>query len=397
MTHFPFPHALPSDPEERRLVRWRLVIGHEAQEPLGITLDPTAQAMDQALRALYEPGDDGGERRGSLAGSSPQVARWLGDIRTYFPSSVVRVMQQDALHRLGLRRMLLEPELLAAVEPDVHLVATLLSLGGVLPERTRETARLVVRRVVEDIERRLREPLHQAVRGALGRAARTRRPRPAEIDWPRTIHANLRHYQPAQRTIVPETLHGTARRRRALREVVLLVDQSGSMASSVVYAGVLGAALASLPALATRLVVFDTAVADLTAELRDPVDLLFGVQLGGGTDIHLALGYAQNAIRRPEDTVLVLVSDLFEGGDREGMLDRAASLVGAGVQVIALLALSDDGAPSYDARNAAALTALGIPCFACTPDLFPELMAAALERRDVAAWAAAHDVVVARG
>ncbi len=399
MTHFPFPHALPTDPEERRLHRWRLVLGGEAQECMGVALDPAATAMDRALRALYEAGEGGardGDRRGGLAASSPQVARWLGDIRTYFPSSVVRVMQRDALERLGLRRMLLEPELLASVEVDVHLVATLLSLGRVLPERTKETARLVVRRVVEEIERRLREPLQQAVRGALSRATRTRRPRPAEIDWHRTIRANLKHYQAAQRTIVPETIHGTARRRRALRDVVLLVDQSGSMATSVVYAGVLGAALASLPALATRMVVFDTAVVDLTDTLGDPVELLFGVQLGGGTDIHRALGYAQTVVRRPEDTVLVLITDLYGGGDRDGMLERAAALVGAGVQVVVLLALSDEGAPSFDARNAAALAAMGVPCFACTPDLFPELMAAALERRDVAAWAAEREIVVAR-
>jgi Mg-chelatase subunit ChlD len=396
MTHFPFPHALSKDPEERRLVRWRLVLGGEAQEPIGVGLDPAAMAMDHALRALYEPGEEGAERRGGLAASSPHVARWLGDIRTYFPASVVRVMQQDALERLGLQRMLLEPELLAAVEADVHLVATLLSLGRVLPERTKETARLVVRRVVEEIQRQLREPLHQAVRGALSRAARTRRPRPAEIDWPRTIRANLRHYQPAQGTIIPESLHGTARRRRALRDVVLLVDQSGSMASSVVYAGVLGAALASLPALATRIVAFDTAVIDLTEALSDPVELLFGVQLGGGTDIHQALVYAQGLVRRPDDTVLVLLSDLYEGGDRDAMLERAAALVGAGVQVIVLLALSDEGAPSFDARNAAALAAMGVPCFACTPDLFPELMAAALERRDVATWAAEREIAVTR-
>jgi len=395
VTHFPFPHALSRDPEERRMVRWRLVLGGEADAAMHVPLDPAAAAIDRALRALYEPGDDA-ERRGGLAASSPNVARWLGDIRGYFPASVVRVMQRDALERLGLKRMLLEPELLAAVEADVHLVATLLALGRVLPERTKETARLVVRRVVDEIERRLRDPLQQAVRGALSRAARTRRPRPAEIDWPRTIRANLRHYQPAQHAIVPETIHGTARRRRALRDVVLLVDQSGSMAPSVVYAGVLGAALASLPALRTRVVAFDTAVVDLTEALGDPVELLFGVQLGGGTDIERALGYAQGLVRRPDDTVLVLISDLYEGGDRDAMLERAAALVGAGVRVIALLALSDEGAPSFDARNAAALAALGVPCFACTPDLFPELMAAALERRDVAAWAAERDIAVAR-
>jgi len=292
--------------------------------------------------------------------------------------------------------MLLEPELLSAVEPDVHLVATLLSLGGVLPARTKETARVVVRRVVEDLERRLANPLRQAVTGALNRASRTRRPRPSDIDWHRTIRANLRHFQPAQRTIVPETLIGHTRRRSSLRDVILLVDQSGSMASSVVYSGVLGATLASLRAVRTHMVAFDTSVVDLTAQLTDPVELLFGVQLGGGTDIHRALGYAQGLVRAPHDTILVLISDLYEGGDRAGMLERAAALVGAGVQVIALLALSDQGAPSFDAHTAQAFASLGIPCFACTPDAFPELMASAIQRADVGAWAAARGYTVAR-
>jgi Mg-chelatase subunit ChlD len=378
-----------------------MVIGAEAAAATGVTLDANALAVDRALAALYETGGEGGTdgpggRRGGLGASSPGVARWLGDIRTFFPASVVRVMQQDALERLGLRRMLLEPELLAAVEPDVHLVATLLSLGGVMPARTKETARVVVRRVVEELERRLASPLRQAVVGALNRAARTRRPRAAEIDWHRTIRANLRHYQPEQRTVVPETLVGYARRRNSLRDVILLVDQSGSMASSVVYSGVLGAVLASVRAVRTSMVVFDTSVVDLTAELADPVELRCGVQLGGGTDINRALAYAQGLVRAPHETILVLVSDLYEGGDREAMLARAAALVGAGVQLVALLALSDAGAPSFDPRTAGALAALGVPCFACTPDAFPELMAAAIQRVDVGAWAAAKGFAVAR-
>jgi Mg-chelatase subunit ChlD len=372
------------------------MLGAEADASLGVSLSAEAMAIDRALAALYGEADGASERRAGLGASSPNVARWLGDIRTYFPAAVVRVMQRDAMERLGLKRMLLEPELLAAVEPDVHLVATLLSLGGVMPARTRETARVVVRRVVDDLERRLASPLRQAVTGALNRATRTRRPRPADIDWHRTIRANLRHYQPAQRTVVPETLIGHARRRSTLRDVILLVDQSGSMASSVVYSGVLGAVLASLRAVRTRMVAFDTAVVDLSEQLADPVELLFGVQLGGGTDIHRALGYAQGLVRAPQDTILVLISDLYEGGDRAGMLERAAALVSAGVQVIALLALSDAGAPSYDARTAGAFAALGIPCFACTPDAFPELMAAAIQRTDVAAWAAARGYAVAR-
>jgi Mg-chelatase subunit ChlD len=306
-------------------------------------------------------------------------------------------MQQDALERLGLRQMLLQPELQEAVEPDVHLVATLLSLRNVMPNKTKETARLVVRKVVEELERRLANPLRQAVLGSLNRASRNRRPRYNEIDWQRTIRANLKHYQPDYRTIIPEMRIGYGRKRNSLREIILCVDQSGSMAASVVYAGVFGAVLASLPAVRTHVVVFDTSVVDLTAELHDPVELLFGVQLGGGTDINQALGYCQGLVRQPHDTILVLISDLYEGGNRAEMLKRAAALAGAGVQMVALLALSDDGAPSYDHGVAAALAGLGVPAFACTPDLFPELMAAAIGRADLAQWAAGQDIVAARG
>jgi Mg-chelatase subunit ChlD len=370
--------------------RWRLVLGGEA-EGLGTPAGADA-GMDAALAALY----DGGPRAGGLESSAPRVARWLGDIRTYFPSSVVRVMQTDAIDRLNLKRLLLEPEVLEAVEPDVHLVSTLLSLNAVLPEETRQTARLVVRRVVEDLERRLAQRTRQALSGALDRAARNRRPRHNEIDWDKTVRANLRHWQPAHRTVIPETLVGYGRRQQAVqRDIVLCVDQSGSMAASVVFAGVFGAVLASIRAVRTQLVVFDTKVVDLTDHLHDPVELLFATQLGGGTDINQALAYCQSTLTRPTDTVLVLISDLVEGGSRDDMLARAAGLVAAGVQVIALLALSDDGAPAYDHDNAGALAALGIPAFACTPDLFPELMAAAIERRDIAQWAAAHDVLVA--
>ena len=248
--------------------RWRLVLGGRGRGHWA-SWAVTDAAMDAALAALYEAGggggDPGGLRSGGLERSAPRVARWLGDIRTYFPSTVVRVMQTDAIERLNLRQLLLEPEVLEAVEPDVHLVSTLLALNSVLPEETRQTARLVVRKVVDDLERRLAQRTRQAVSGALDRAARNRRPRHNEIDWDKTVRANLRHWQPAHRTVIPETLIGYGRRQQAVqRDIVLCVDQSGSMAASVVFAGVFGAVLAGLRAVRTQLVVFDTAVVDLT-------------------------------------------------------------------------------------------------------------------------------------
>ncbi|WIG58066.1 MAG: Mg-chelatase subunit ChlD [Ktedonobacterales bacterium] len=348
-------------------------------------------AMDDALAALYDE-----ERSAGLGGSSPRVARWLGDIRQYFPTSAVRVMQKDALERLNLTQMLMEPELLQTVEADVHLVATLLSLSKVMPDKTKDTARQVVRKVVEELERKLANPLLQAVRGSLNRATRTSRPRAGEIDWDRTIRANLKNYLPDRQTIIAEKLVGYGHKRSSLRDVVLCVDQSGSMATSVVYSGIFGAVLASIRAIATRMVVFDTAVVDLTDDLHDPVDLLFGTQLGGGTDINRALAYCQQIITRPAQTILVLITDLYEGGNEKEMLKRAADLIGGGVKMVCLLALNDQGTPSFDSGNAAKLANMGCATFSCTPDLFPDLMAAAIQRRDLALWAAHNDIVTVR-
>jgi hypothetical protein len=385
------------DDEERRR-RWRLVLGAPSEVGLGVRLGDRDRSMDQAMAAVYDRDPaDGAPRRGGLGASAPNVSRWLGDIRQFFPTSVVRILQRDAMERLDLRRLLLEPELLEQVEPDVHLVANLIALASVMPNKTRETARLVIRKCVDDLQKRLEAPMRQAVTGALNRGAINRRPRHAEIDWPRTIRANLRHYQASLGTIIPETRIGFGRKRSSLKDIILCIDQSGSMASSVVYSGIFGAVLATLPAVSTRIVVFDTAVVDLTDKLHDPVEVLFGTQLGGGTDIHRALTYCQGLVRRPADTVLVLISDLIEGGLRDNLLRRAASLISSGVTLVTLLALSDDGAPAYDHENAQGLTALGSPAFACTPDLFPSLMAAALTKRPLASWAAENGVVATRG
>ncbi|GEQ75864.1 VWA domain-containing protein [Comamonas testosteroni] len=371
-----------------RLQRWRMVLGSPADASCG-GVTGRLQEMDQALAALYEEDSKLASRKGGRGNSSPSVSRWLGDIRKYFPSQVVQVMQRDAMERLNLRELLLQPEMLENVQPDVHLVADLISLGSVIPQNTKATARLVVRKVVDELMKKLEEPMRSAVAGALDRSQRNRRPRHAEIDWNRTIRANLRHWQPEYKTIVPETLIGYGRKaRRPQREVILCIDQSGSMANSVVYSSIFGAVMASLPAVTTKLVVFDTAVVDLTEKLDDPVDVLFGVQLGGGTDINGAVGYCQGLISEPRNSILVLISDLYEGGVESGLLRRANELVEAGVQFITLLALSDEGAPAYDAELAAKLAALGVPSFACTPDAFPQLMAAAIRRDDVAAWAA---------
>lgn len=399
-----------SEAERRR--RWRLVLGGAADDATapnssvgagdgdaagdgdggageqagGDRLTGDDVRIDAALGALYDREQTdrgrraGGSRAGGLGRSKPGVVRWLGDIRTYFPTPVVQVLQRDAVERLDLRQMLLEPELLGSVEPDIGLVTMLVELNRVLPEETRATARQVIASVFAEIEQRLTDQTRQAVRGALARATRTRRPRPGDIDWPHTIQANLRHWLPEHRTLVPEQLIGHGRRQQNLaRDVVIAVDQSGSMADSVVYASLFAGVLARLPTLRTTFLAFDTSITDLTAFLHDPVEVLFGVQLGGGTDIAAALTHCTRVIERPRRSVLFLISDLFEGGNGALMRQRVGELVGSGVTVVVLLALSDEGTPAYDHEQAAALVALGATVMSTTPDRFPDVLARALE------------------
>jgi Mg-chelatase subunit ChlD len=386
-------------PTPERDRRWRLVLGAGEEE-----LAERDRRMSLALSALYGVGE-GGSRdgaakgRGGLGKSAPNVSRWLGDIREFFPAPVVQLVQKDAFDRLGLRQMLIEPEFLAAVEADVNLVADLISLRNVMPEKSKETARQVVAKVVAQLMEKLERRTAEALRGAQNRSRRTRRPRHADIDWPRTIRLNLHTWRPEMNTIIPERLAGFRRHQRRivdLDEVVLCVDQSGSMGTSVVYSSIFAAVMASLPVVKTKLVCFDTAVLDLTDELSDPIEVLFGVQLGGGTDINQAVAYCERKIERPSKAHFVLISDLYEGGLSDEFVARMARMIAIGVNVIVLLALTDQGRPAYDANMGARLAALGAPVFACTPDQFPGLMAAALRREDIQAWAASEDIKTLR-
>ncbi len=358
--------------------RWRLLLGEDADDFVDIPLDEEQMKLDKALSDLYDANLD---QSGGLAASKPHVGRWLGDIRKYFPKSVVRIMQKDAMERLHLDQLLLEPEILEELEPDVELVATILGLKNVIPSKTRATARKVVNQVVSKLQKRLKMPTYKALRGALNRSVRNRRPKAAEIHWHRTILKNLKHYQKQYNTIIPEQLHGYGRKSGKLKHVILCLDQSGSMSTSVVYASIFGAVMASIGAIKTTMLTFDTSVADLTEQLRDPVELLFGVNLGGGTDINQALAYVDNIVDKPQDTILILISDLMEGGDLNQMLGRAGKLKKDGVNMICLLALNDTGKPQFSSSNAASFAAMGIPSFACTPDQFPDLMADALQGR----------------
>lgn len=389
--------------DEESVQRWRLILGAAAEDKLraavgaggeGGLLDEEQLLMDEALAAIYDgttgavggtDGGSGGSRSAGLGGSAPKLAKWLGDIRSFFPPDIVSVIQADAVQRKGLTRLLFEPELLSQVKPDIGMVATLMTLRGQIPERTKDTARALVREVVDEIVKRLGDELARAVTGALNRRRHSPLPSLSGLDWDRTIRRNLKHYDTERRLLIPEKVYFFDRMRKSKEWTVILdIDQSGSMANSVIYASIVGSIFASMPSLDTRVVAFDTEVVDLTeACANDPVDLLFGIQLGGGTDINKSLAYCEPFVTEPRKTIFLLVSDLYEGGNRTAMIRRLRDMHESGVRTICLLALSDDGLPVYDEEVARKLSALGIPCFGCSPDRLPELIEGALKGHDL--------------
>jgi hypothetical protein len=379
-----------------RYTRWRLVLGREADQGLckmagrGCLLSGDEANLDEALGQIY--GSEGEsasseapkKRSAGLGGSAPRLAKWLGDIRSYFDKDVVAVIQKDAIERKGLRQLLFEPETLGQVTPNIEMVGTLLSLKNMIPDRAKEAARDIVRAVVEEIMKRLRGGLEQAVRGALDRSRHSPMRCLPNMDWARTIRRNLKNYDKERKVVVPESFHFFARQhRRKEWNVIVCMDQSGSMADSVVYGGVTGAIFASMPALETHVVVFDTEVVDLTEKCHDPVDLLFGVQLGGGTDINRAVAYCQGLIHDPRKTLFVLITDLFEGGNARELVRRMEEMTASGVRAVCLLALSDSGVPCHDEGLARRFAEVKVPSFGCTPKMLPALLEGALKGQDL--------------
>jgi len=261
----------------------------------------------------------------------------------------------------------------------------LMALKGHIPAKSKEAARQLVQAVVDDIMKRLEQDLRRAVTGALNKKAHTPIPNLPGTDWKRTINRNLKNYDKKTNRIIPEKFYFFERTRKSREWTVILdIDQSGSMADSIIYSSVMGSIFASMPALDTRIVAFDTDVVDLTEVCKnDPVDMLFGVQLGGGTDINKSVKYCSQFIREPKKTMFILISDLYEGGVEAGLLRQLEEMRESGVKALVLLALSDSGTPQYDEALGKKIAALGIPSFACSPDKLPELVEGALKGFDL--------------
>jgi VWA domain containing CoxE-like protein len=385
------------DADRDALLRWRLALGPKAESvsprfglgALGggagagdLGVEPGRLGdLDDALSFVYEE-----EKSANLARSRPYIPKWLASLREFFRHDVVALVQKDAIEKKGLTQLLFEPETLPLLEKNVELVATLLSAKGLIPDRARETARRIVREVVEEVRKKLESEMRTAILGVVRRDRTSPIKVLRNVDWKRTIRSNLKGWDRERRRIVPDRFYFWANQRKHHEwDVAILVDQSGSMAESVVYSSIMAAIFASIDVLRTRLLFFDTEVVDVTPLLVDPVDVLFTAQLGGGTDINRAVAYAQQAfIERPEKTLFLLISDLYEGGNREELLGRMRQLVDAKVKVLCLLALSDGGKPSYDHENAKALGEMGIPCFGCTPRLLSRVVERVMKGEDLA-------------
>jgi hypothetical protein len=382
------------DPADREaLLRWRLAIGPAAERvsapfsldalrslAASLDIDPSRVGdLDGALSFVYD------EKGAGLGPSRPRLPEWLGALREFFRHDVIALVQKDAIEKKGLTQLLFEPETLPFLEKNVELVATLLSARGLVPDQAREAARAIVREVVEEVRKKLEIEVRTAVLGAVRRDRTSPLRIARNIDWRRTIRQNLKGWDGERRRLVPERFHFWAnQRKRHEWDVAILVDQSGSMAESVVYSSIMAAIFASIDVLRTRLLFFDTEIVDVTPLLDDPVEVLFTSQLGGGTDIHRAVAYAQeHFIERPDKTLLLLVSDLYEGGDQAGLVARMRQLVDSRVKVVCLLALSDTGRPAYDHQMAARLAEMKIPCFGCTPKLLPPVIDRVMRGQDL--------------
>jgi Mg-chelatase subunit ChlD len=362
-------------------LRWRLVLGRYAGRRLQPEMDGLAQRRERALDYLYGReyagrgvrGRDGGASArgvgpGSLDPSQLTVPRWLAETRELFPRETLETIERHALERYGLHQLVTDKATLEKLEPNEHLLATLLAFKGQMKGEVLEAARRLVKKIVDQLRERLAREVRAALAGRLDRFRRSPLAVAQNFDWRGTLRANLKHWQPDRQRLVIERALFHARTRRQLPwRIVLVVDQSGSMIGSVIHSAVLASILAGLPSLDVRLLVFDTAVVDLSSQVNDPVEVLMSVQLGGGTDIGRALGQAERLIELPQRTVLVLVTDFCEGAPPQRMFQVTKRLHDAGVTLIGLTALDPEAQPVYDEGLAGRMAALGMDVLAATP------------------------------
>lgn len=353
------------------LERWRLMLGEAAESACG-SLSEQALAADQALNWLYDRDSDRNERderSAALGNSMLSTPDWINNIHMLFPQEVIERLERDAVERFGIDEVVTNLEVLERIEPSESLLRAVLHTKHLMNPQVLAAARKLVAAVVSRIMENLQTEVRQAFSGTRDRRRRSKTKIASNFDFKKTVIGNLHRWHPErQRLYIERPIFNSCRLRHATPwEIVLLIDQSGSMVSSVIHSAVMAACLWNLPGVRTRLVAFDTAVVDLTEDVSDPVELLMKVQLGGGTDIAKAVAYAQGLINNPERSVLVLVSDFYEGGNEYELVRRVKTLAEAGTRVLGLAALDSTANPAYDRAMAERLVAAGAQVGAMTP------------------------------
>ncbi|EKT65974.1 VWA domain-containing protein [Providencia alcalifaciens] len=374
--------------EEYQLAkRWRLILGQYADNALGqAALNADELKIERSLDFLYRREyqrrglrQEGG-RHGSLDASQLTAVNWLNQARKLFPNSTFERMQSQALERYEISSLLKSPQALNAMEPTKALAKSLLSLRGKMSEETRDAVKNIIRKVVDDILSQMRHQFRQALTGRRNRFKRSLIPNSRNFDWRATIAANLKNYDQQNQRLMIKTPYFNARQQQHLPwDVILCVDQSGSMASSIMYAAVCASILAALPTVRVSLIVFDTQVVDLSHLAHDPVEVLMTVQLGGGTDIAKAMHYCESLIRNPKRTVISLISDFEEGGALNHLLNCTERLHSQQVKLLGLAALDDEALPVYDTEIAQKLADRGMSVAALTPEHFAHWLAEVMQ------------------
>ena len=362
------------------LNRWRLVLGKNAGQQLSLTGSRLLR-MDDALDFLYgrERGEDVRDPQGGPGDSQPTVAHWLSEVRTLFPQETAEILQRHALDRYQLTELLSDREVLDRMEPNQALLETVLSLKHMMKGPVLDAARHIVQKVAAQLTEKMRQEIQRSALGKLDRSSRSNVRSLRNLDIRRTIRKNLAHYDMETRRLVLEQVYFNGRIKRYNPwRVVLAVDESGSMLSSVIHSAVMAGIFAKLPMLDTRLVIFDTNVVDLSGYVDDPVEALMSIQLGGGTDIAKALAYCGSLIAFPHRTMVVLVSDLCEGGPRKTLYGVCHDIIESGAKLIALTALDENAAPAYDRSVAEALAGMGAYVGAMTPARLADFMASVM-------------------
>lgn len=378
---------------KEKLSRWRLILGAESEESFNnmndepLILSEENLMLENALSSLY--GSNGktdlANGKGRKGASSPSITKWLGDIKSIFDKEIVTVIQNDAIERYGLKELIFEPEIIENLEPNINLAQTIMLLKEQIPQKSKESVRIFIKKVVDEINKLLADDVRRSVTAALNKRQHSPIPSASALDFKYTIKKNLKNYNESLNTIIPEKVYFFDRSVNSANkwQIILDIDQSGSMGESVIYSSVLSCLLASISSIKTNVVAFDTNIVDLSEKCEDPVDLLFGFNLGGGTDINKSVEYCQKYIENPKKTIFFLISDLEEGGNRAGLIRKLYKMKKDGVTVISLLAISNSGKPYYDENMAKKIASLDIPCFACNPEKIPSLLENVLKGKSI--------------